>query len=408
MGKHILVIAQYFYPEQFRINDISTEWVKKGYKVTVVTGIPNYPMGKYYEGYGLFENRKELYKGVNIIRLPLIPRGKSTIMLVLNYFSFVISGFFWKTFTKIDADFVFIFEVSPMTQALPGVWYAKKKNIPCFLYVQDLWPENVEIITGVTNKYIIGSISRMVDYIYIGCTKIFTTSNSFLEAIHKRGVPLEKINYWPQYAEEFYVPLGNKVVPEIDKKYFNITFTGNVGTAQGLDVLPKVALLLKKHSLLTKKKIMFNIVGEGRYKYDFIETVNKNKVSDMFTFIDKKPEIYIPKLLAASDLAFLSLTNSPLFSMTIPAKLQSYMACGIPIIASANGETEKIIRKGNMGMCSPAGDAEKLVEYILILEKKTQEELAQLGLNARAYYDKNFDKKELLAQMDRYFRNIKH
>ncbi|MDD3141870.1 MAG: glycosyltransferase WbuB, partial [Lachnospiraceae bacterium] len=148
MKKQILVISQYFHPEQFRINDICKEWVKRGYKVTVITGIPNYPQGKYYKGYGLLKKRKEIYKGIEVIRIPLIPRGKNTLMLVLNYSSFVIAGFFWEMFTKIKADLMFIFEVSPMTQALPGIWYAKKRKIPCYLYVQDLWPENVEIITG--------------------------------------------------------------------------------------------------------------------------------------------------------------------------------------------------------------------------------------------------------------------
>ena len=152
-------------------------------------------------------------------------------------------------FTKVKADYVFIFEVSPMTQALPGVWYAKKRKIPCYLYVQDLWPENVEIITGITNKRIIGGIGKMVDYIYSRCTKIFTTSNSFVKSIESRGVPIEKIEYWPQYAEDFYKPL-NKVnedkiiineIPSDD--VFNIIFAGNIGTAQGLAILPKTASL---------------------------------------------------------------------------------------------------------------------------------------------------------------------
>ena len=201
LQKHILVISQYFYPEQFRINDICTEWVKRGYKVTVITGIPNYPQGKFYAGYGLFKKRKENYNGINIIRIPLLPRGNNALMLALNYFSFVVSGFFWQLLTKIKADYVFIFEVSPMTQALPGVWYSKRRNIPCYLYVQDLWPENVEIITGIKNKRVIDSIGKMVDYIYARCTKIFTTSNSFVNSIHQRGVPTEEIEYWPQYAE---------------------------------------------------------------------------------------------------------------------------------------------------------------------------------------------------------------
>ena len=145
--KHILVVSQYFYPEQFRINDICTEWVKRGYKVTVLTGIPNYPQGEYFEGYDLVHKRTAEWNGIRIIRIPLIPRGHNSIGLVANYFSFVISGFIWKSLTKIKADYVFTFEVSPMTQALIGVWYAKKNKIPHYLYVQDLWPENVEIVT---------------------------------------------------------------------------------------------------------------------------------------------------------------------------------------------------------------------------------------------------------------------
>lgn len=403
MAKHILVISQYFYPEQFRINDICTEWVKRGYKVTVITGIPNYPQGKYYKGYGLLKKRKEIYKGVHIKRIPLIPRGKSSIMLTLNYLSFVASGFIWKTVTRIKADFVFIFEVSPMTQALPGVWYAKKRKIPCYLYVQDLWPENVEIVTGITNKTIIEAIGKMVDYIYRRCSKIFATSNSFVESIEKRGVPIEKIEYWPQYAEDFYKPLEKKSMLDIpDDNTFNIIFAGNIGNAQGLDILPKTAELLRTKNL--NRKIQFNMVGDGRYKEELVELVNTSNVADMFNFIPKQPGLQIPRFIAANHVAFLCLTANPLFARTIPAKLQSYMACGIPIIASADGETKEIIKKANAGLCSPAGDFEKLSMNIIEMMNKPQEQLHQLGQNSRKYYDDNFNKNELLSRMDEYFK----
>ena len=402
MKKHILVIAQYFYPEQFRINDICTEWVKRGYKVTVITGIPNYPQGKYYNGYGLFKKRKETYNGIEIIRIPLIPRGKNAIMLALNYLSFVISGFFWKLFTKIEADYVFIFEVSPMTQALPGVWYAKKRKIPCYLYVQDLWPENVEIITGISNKKIIGTIGNMVDYIYDRCTKIFTTSNSFVKAIEGRGVPIKKIEYWPQYAEDFYQPLEKTSTQEIrNNDAFNIIFAGNIGSAQGLDILPKVAVLLKSKKL--NRKILFNIVGDGRFKEALVKLVNVGNVTDMFNFIPKQPPTLIPKFIGANDAAVLCLTDNPLFAMTIPAKLQSYMACGIPIIASADGEADKIVKDAKAGICSPAGDVEALSEIIIELSNKSQEQLNELAVNARKYYNDNFNKQVLLNKMDNYF-----
>ncbi|MCA1060864.1 glycosyltransferase family 4 protein [Rossellomorea aquimaris] len=399
MKKHILVISQYFYPEQFRINDICTEWVKKGYKVTVITGIPNYPRGQYFEGYGLFKKRKETYNGINIIRIPLVPRGDNSMMLALNYLSFVVTGFFWNVFTKIKADYVFIFEVSPMTQALPGVWYAKKRQVPCYLYVQDLWPENVEIITGIKNKYVIGAIGKMVDYIYKHCTKIFTTSKSFVDSIVKRNVDRQKVEYWPQYAEEFYRPLNKKSVVEIPSDdALNIIFAGNIGNAQGLDILPKTALLIKEKQV--NRKIRFNIVGDGRYKETLVKMVDSKNVSEMFNFIEKQPASRIPELMAACDVAFLSLTKNPLFSMTIPAKLQSYMACGIPVIASAEGETHQILKESNAGVSSPAGNAEKLSENIIEMLSKTNEELKQLGQNAKDYSDSNFNKEELLNRMD--------
>lgn len=403
MKKHILVIAQYFYPEQFRINDICTEWVNRGYKVTVVTGIPNYPQGKYYDGYGLLKQRKEIYNGINILRIPLIPRGNNALMLALNYLSFVVSGFFWKCFTKIKADYVFIFEVSPMSQALPGVWYAKKRKIPCYLYVQDLWPENVEIITGIKNKQIIGAIGKMVDYIYRRCTHIFTTSESFVKSIHNRGVPIEKIEYWPQYAEDFYIPIKETSIPEIVKgDTFEIIFAGNIGTAQGLDILPETAKVIREK---TDKKIRFNIVGDGRYKNELIRIVQSQGLTDMFNFIPKQPANRIPEFMAACDAALLSLTDSPLFAMTIPAKLQTYMACGIPSIASAAGETETIIIESNCGVCSMPGNAEELAKKVIELASKDQDELRHLGRNARKYYEENFDKQGLLDRMDHYFGN---
>src|SRR5690554_1523425 len=240
MNKHILVISQYFYPENFRINDMCIEWVKRGYKVTVVTGIPNYPKGRYYKGYGLFKKRKEHFHGIDIIRIPIVPRGKSNLTLILNYISFVISGWFWKMFTRIKADIVFNFEVSPMTQALPAVWYSKRRKIPLYIYVQDLWPENVQIVGGVKNKFILKRITKMVDYIYKHSNKILVTSNSFKTSILNRGVDDKKVIFWPQYAEDFYKPTKTDRMRNLNNK-LKVIFTGNIGKSQGLEILPSLA-----------------------------------------------------------------------------------------------------------------------------------------------------------------------
>lgn len=402
MKKHILVISQYFYPEQFRINDICCEWIKRGYKVTVLTGIPNYPQGQFYEGYGYTKKRNEIWNDIEIIRIPLIPRGKNIIGLVFNYLSFPISGFFWNLFGKIKADYVFMFETSPMTQCMIGVWYAKKHKCPLYLYVQDLWPENVEIITGVHNKLIIGPIQAMVDHIYKNCTDIFVTSPSFVKAVCDRNVSESKVHYWPQYAEEFYVALEKCPTPEIPKdKKFKIIFTGNIGYAQGLNILPKTALLLKEK----KCDVKFYIVGDGRYKEELIKEISEYKVLEMFSLIDRQPAERIPELLAACDVAFLSFMDTDLFTMTIPAKLQSYMASGMPIIAAAAGETERIIQEAKCGCCVPLGDAQALADAIIQMQNVSESIWKEMGINANLYSQKYFDKKSLMDMMDSFFNN---
>ena len=401
--KHILVISQYFYPEQFRINDMACEWVKRGYKVTVVTGIPNYPMGKYFEGYDLTHKRHEIWNGVEIIRIPLIARGSNSIGMMANYGSFVVSGFFWNLVNKIKADEVFIYEVSPMTQALVGVQYAKQHKVPCYLYVTDLWPDNVEIVTGIHNPAVIGPINSMVNYVYKNCDRIFTSSQSFISKMVERGVDRDKLEFWPQYAEEFYKPyvpdvtenLGHETgIPQDDK--LNIIFAGNIGYAQGLGVLVEAAALLKKNNSSAR----FHIVGNGRYKDEMLEAIHKQGVDEYFNFLDRQAAEDIPKFMAASDVALICLSKSEVFAMTIPAKTQSCMACGMPILVSADGEVGEIIKDAGCGLVSASGDAEGLAENIIKMGNMSKAELDNLGKRSGDYFDSHFSKKMLMDRMD--------
>ncbi len=397
-GKHILVVTQYFYPEPFRINDMCTEWIKRGYKVTVLTGIPNYPEGKFYKGYGLRKKRKETWNGIDIIRIPIISRGKGKLRLVFNYFSFVFSGWWWKLFTKIKADLVFTFEVSPMTQALIGCWYRKKRKVPHYLYVQDLWPENVETVTGIHNKTILNAIGKMVNKIYRRCDLIFGTSESFVTEIQKRVFDnKDKVRFWPQYAEEFYQPTEGTKVDEFKKDCFKIIFTGNIGKAQGLEILPETAKILSERG----EKVEFIIVGDGRDKEKLLSDIKEKAIEQYFTLIGRKPSEEIPSYLCSSDAAFLSFMDDPLFAKTIPAKLQSYMACGMPIVAAATGETERIIKEADCGVCSKIGDAMDLANAITSLMQR--QDVLELGKRAKEYSDKNFNKKALMDQMDCFF-----
>lgn len=398
--KHIIVIAQYFYPEQFRINDICEEWIKRGYKVTVVTGIPNYPQGEYYKGYGLFKNRSEKYKDIDIIRIPIIPRGHNALMLLLNYISFVISGMFWVLFTKLKADYVFIYEVSPMTQALPGVWYSKKRKIPCYLYVMDLWPDNVEYVTRINNKIVIAFINRIVDYIYRRCDIIFTSSKSFINAISLRGISGNKLKFWPQYAEDYYKPLSGVKCVEIPQDgILNIVFAGNIGFAQGLEILPETADFLRKN----KYKIRFNIVGDGRAKDNLIKLVKEKEVLEYFNFIDKQPAQRIPELISVCDISLICLSKSKVFEITLPAKLQSCLACAKPILVSADGEIQSVIREADAGICSNAADAQMLAEKIIEFMRLNSSRLDEMSTNSIEYSEKYYNKEKLLKEIDQYF-----
>ncbi len=386
MSKHILVISQYFYPEPFRINDICQEWIKRGHKVTVLTGIPNYPEGKFYKGYSWFKKRKEKWNGINIVRIPIVSRGKSAIRLILNYYSFVWSGWFWKSFTKLKPDLIFTFEVSPMTQALIGKWFSKRRKIPNYLYVQDLWPENLEVVGGIHNKHVLNHYQKMTDKIYEKCTKIFATSPSFVKAIQERVNDKEKVIYWPQYAEEIYKPVTNPNPPEIpNDNRFKIIFTGNIGYAQGLDILPKTATLVGDD-------VCFVIVGDGRYKEQLIKEVETTK--ERFIFIDRQPADRISELICACSVAFISFIDEPLFEKTIPAKLQSYMACGVPILASASGETKRIIEESKSGMCCEIGNAKSLATLI---NKFKQIELSGYKKNSRSYCKREFNKNNAIT-----------
>ena len=405
---HILVISQYFHPETFRINDMAREWVKRGYKVTVLTGIPNYPMGKYFEGYDKKHRTRENWNGVDIIRIPLIARGNSrnkvlnAVGMTANYFSFVKSGKRWvksKEAAELKPDYIYTFEVSPMTQALIGVWYKKRYHIPHYLYVTDLWPENVESVTGIHSKVIIYPIQKMVDYIYRNTDHIFTCSKSFIPRIESRGIEKSKIEYWPQYAEDFYKPMKPEgdLIPRDD--VLNFIFAGSVGYAQGIGILVRAAETLKRED----KRVRFVIIGDGRYLDVLLGKIKEAEVSDYFLFIPRKPAEEIPKYLAYADALLITLSKNDVFSITLPAKVQSCFACGKPIIVSADGEAQMAVEEAKAGLYSDAEDLDGFVQNIRAFIKTQQSERDKMGINALNYARENFDKIRQMDKLDEAF-----
>ena len=395
----ILVVSQYFYPENFRINQLCLDLKERGHDVTILTGKPNYPKGEYFDGYTFKGHEDEVWNGMRVLRTPLRARKTGAVNLVRNYLSFVYHANKRVKTIKEDFDMIYVFEVSPITVALPAIKLKKKKNIPVIMNVQDLWPENITAVTGINNKIIIGMIDILVNYIYKHCDKILTASPSFVDKIKDRVKDKEKVVYWPQYSV---VSASEDDEQLFDSSKFNITFTGNIGVAQGIDIAIETARILKD------TRLHWNFIGEGRDKARLEELCKKYELEKNVTFHGFKEEKYIPKYLNSSDAALLILKPNPVFEMTIPAKLQTYLACGAPILGCVSGEGKKIILDSECGIVSDDISVDGLVSVCQRMLEFDDEQMKLFKSNSLKYGKKYFDKETLLDRLEKYMEELKN
>ena len=392
MGR-VLLVTQYFHPENFKSNDIAFELVKRGYKVTVLTGIPNYPGGAYFKGYGLFRKRIQKINGVKIIRAPLIPRGNGgKIRLVLNYFSWPffasIYAFFISLFCKYD--FVIVHQTSPVMQGLPAVIVKKIQKIPMFFWVLDLWPESLSAAGDINNKKILSFFTSITKYLYKNSDKILISSRNFKKSILEKGNYEDKIIYFPNWAEDVFFN-DSEIDTELAHlsllpKGFIVMFGGNIGEAQDFENVMKCALILKDN-----KEVKFVIIGDGRKK-NWLETfILNNNLSETVFCLGRFPLHTMPSFFKKADVLLLSLKNEIIFNLTVPAKLQAYMAMGKPVIAMINGEGNDIIHESGCGIAVNAGDHESLANSLLKLYEMPHSELNIMGENGRIFCDKHFN-----------------
>ena len=394
----ILIVSQYFYPENFRINDLALELKKRGHEITVLTGLPNYPKGEYFEGYDDTKNCDEVWNDIPVYRCKLRPRKTGSVNLIRNYVSFVVeANKKLKELQNKDFDLIYVFEVSPITVALPAIKLKKKKNIPVIINIQDLWPENIVAVTGMTNPIIIGLVNRMVNYIYRHCDLILTASPSFVSKIKERINDKDKVRYWPQYST---VNKTDEEVSIYDKEYFNIVFTGNIGEAQGIDLAIEAAKILKD------KKICWHFVGEGRSKEKLEKLVNEYGINDRVKFHGFHPEKEIPKYLKDADAALLILKPNPVFEMTIPAKLQTYLACGVPLLGCVSGEGKRIIEESKAGIVSEDISVDGLVKVCNQFIELPNDLLNEYKERSYCYGKSNFNKNKLISDLEKYMKKI--
>jgi len=403
---HILVVTQYFWPENFRINDLVSGLTERGHRVTVLTGIPNYPEGRFFAGYGLFSNVSQEYNGCKVLRVPLFPRGNGTgIRLALNYLSFVLSACLLAPIRCKDTyDLIFIFEPSPVTVALPALLFKMLRKVPVMFWVQDLWPESLAATGAVSSNRILSFVAGIVKFIYRRCDKILITSQSYKNSIEFHGGARENILYFPQSAEAIFQPFAEKqAVAALDSipKGFWVMFAGNIGAAQDFETIIAAAEKLKSYG-----NIHWIIVGEGRMRVWAEAQVTTHGLNNNVHFLGRHPLERMPEFFSHADALLVTLKKEPIFSLTIPAKIQSYLACGRPIIAALDGEGAKIINDAGAGFTCPAEAPDALAGAVLKMYGTPRPEREKMGAKGRAYYEANFERNLLLDKLVGLMREL--
>lgn len=398
MAKRVLLATQYFYPENFKGNDIAFELSKRGYNVEVLTGIPNYPEGKYPKGYGIFRKRIETIGGVKVFRIFQTPRRTGFTYLVINYVSFVVSSVFWVLFFfcfKKRYDAIFFQQLSPATSCVPAVLLSKIKNTPLYTWVLDIWPDSVTSTLGNKGKIIEPEIKKLVDWMYRASNKLLISSKGMANLIDRDADYSEKIVYFPNWSDDLKA-MTMEEIPELPKGYI-IMMAGNIADGLGIDRL--VALLCEMKDTPEAK---FIFVGGGNLQKQMEDECKRKKLNNVY-FMGKQPFSKMPAFYAKADAMLLALkaTTLPHLDATVPARLQGYMAGGKPVLAMIGKGASDLINEANCGYAVPAGEYKKLAAYIKNTVLKNREAFAKKGENGRMYYEQHFMKEECITNLEK-------
>jgi colanic acid biosynthesis glycosyl transferase WcaI len=402
----LLVVSQYFWPENFRINDLVDELVRRGHDVTVLTGVPNYPDGRVFPEYRRNPGRFRDFHGAQIVRAPLLPRGRGSVRLILNYLSFALSASLagaWKLRRR-KFDAIFAYQVSPITVGIPAALLRALKKAPLAFWVLDLWPETLEAIGVVRSSTLLGAIGKLVRFVYKRCDLILAQSRSFIPQIARYSPGGARIEYFPNWAETLFESADAAPASEVPVKpgSFDVMFAGNIGEAQDMPAILAAAELLKD-----RPRIRWLLVGDGRMADWVRGEIVRRDLQQCVLMLGKYPVERMPSFYRHAKALLLSLKDNPIFSMTIPGKLQSYLAAGVPVIAMLNGEGADVVNRANAGVTCRAGDAHGLAEAVLRLCDLPEEQLCRMRENALALSAHEFNRKALITRLEMWLEGLR-
>lgn len=385
----ILVISQYFYPENFRINDIVKELVKRGHDISVLTGLPNYPDGVIFSGYKDAYKKISFYFDATIYRCKLRPRKKGVINLICNYISFILQA--KKVLKKIDPSFdiIFFYGLSPIFSGIPAIWYGKKHHIKKVIYNLDIWPDSVRDSRGgktMSKMNPIFLFSKVISkHVYNSFDLILNKCDEFEQYLkNELNIKNKRMSTLLEYAENTYLSVNEE---PIDNGIIDLMFLGNIGKTQNCD------LIVKAFSNIDNEKCILHFVGDGSYLFKLKNIVKEMGLDNKVLFHGKKTIEEVIEYYNMADVCLLTLSNDTSTGLTPPSKLASYMAACRPIIASINGAARKIIEDANCGLVCEADNAEELS---ILLQKSIDnfEYLLTLGKNGRKYFLNHFTLKK--------------
>jgi colanic acid biosynthesis glycosyl transferase WcaI len=397
--KKVLIVTQYYPPEPFRVGDLAEGLVERGFEVTVLTGFPNYPKGKIYDGYTLKPYQVEYQNGVKVVRVVLFPdTSYSALKRAINYASYAISASLIGPFLidKKSYDSIITWQLSPVTIGLPAVAIktVQRSKAPIFFCVQDIWPESLAATGANASPRVIAWIRKLVGFLYHSSEKVLVQSLGMVPKVLEYGIPKDKVGYLPNWAESLYRPVAyneNLAREEGFEGKFNVVFGGNVGSAQNLEVVVEAAKLLQGFP-----DIRFVIYGDGAHRTTLEKAAEG--LSNL-VFRGRRPAEAMPELYALADVLLVTLRREPLFAITVPSKVQSYLACGKPILAGLEGSGAEIIQEAQAGDCFIPDSPESLKEAVLKLYSLPPTQRAQLGANGRRYFETHFERSAVLDKL---------
>jgi len=402
----LLIVSQYFWPENFRINDLVAELVRRGHQVTVLTGLPNYPDGDVFPQFRANPEGFARYEGADIVRVPMTPRKSGSLRLMLNYLTFAVSASLvglWKLRGR-KYDAVFAYEPSPVTVGIPAAVMRAAKRAPMAFWVQDLWPETLEAIGVVRSPSILRAVGKLVGSIYSRCDLILAQSHSFIPQIRKYAPADARVEYFPGWAESLFDMQHAVAAGEVSVKpgSFNVMFAGNIGAAQDFP-----AILAAAKALKDKPHIRWLIVGDGRMGAWVADEIKRHQLEDHVVMLGRHPLERMPSFFKHAQALLVSLKDEPIFSMTIPSKLQSYLAAGIPVVAMLNGEGAAVVETSGAGLACAAGDHEGLAAAVLRLSQMSTQERETMGARGLDVSAREFDRDTLIGRLEGWFDQLR-